>query len=143
MRRNDIFIDTWGWLTLADSDEPRHREIASFYQKAAAQRLPVYTSDYVLSELITLLFRRISFARASSFMQGLLDSAALRQINIETVTSNRFATTWEMRKRFQDKPRISFTDFTSMVIMDELGIQQVLTEDEHFMHVGKGFIRVP
>jgi predicted nucleic acid-binding protein len=30
-----------------------------------------------------------------------------------------------------------------MVIMDELGIQQVLTEDEHFAHVGKGFIRVP
>jgi predicted nucleic acid-binding protein len=30
-----------------------------------------------------------------------------------------------------------------MVIMRELGINQVLTEDEHFMHVGLGFIRVP
>ncbi len=142
MRRSDIFIDTWAWLTMADRDDPRHTEVARFYQRAATRRLPVYTSDYVLSELITLLFRRISFAKASNFIEGLLTSAERGQIRVERVTSKRFATTWEWRKRFQDKPRISFTDLSSMVIMDELGIQQVLTEDEHFMHVGRDFVRV-
>lgn len=30
-----------------------------------------------------------------------------------------------------------------MVIMKELDISQVLTQDEHFIHVGMGFTRVP
>lgn len=64
-------------------------------------------------------------------------------IQLERVDSDRFMSAWNLRRRYHDKPNISFTDLTSMVIMDELRIQQVLTEDEHFAHVGKGFIRVP
>jgi hypothetical protein len=30
-----------------------------------------------------------------------------------------------------------------MVIMDERGIAQVLTEDDHFIQVGMGFSQVP
>ena len=43
-------------------------------------------------------------------------------------------TAWELKKRFNDKPRISFADLTSMAIMAELGIQQVLTEDARAMY---------
>ena len=32
---------------------------------------------------------------------------------------------------------------TSMVIMEERGIRQIITEDEHFHHVGMGFQKVP
>ncbi len=38
---------------------------------------------------------------------------------------------------------ISFTDLTSMSIMTELDIREVLTGDEHFLHVGMGFQRIP
>jgi 3-oxoacyl-(acyl-carrier-protein) synthase len=62
---------------------------------------------------------------------------------IERITSDRFANAWTLRQRFQDKPAISFTDLTSMVVMQELGINDVLTEDEHFPQVGMGFRRVP
>ncbi len=41
--------------------------------------------------------------------------------------------------RFDDKPRISFTDLTSMVVMKELGVKDIVTGDEHFEHVGMGF----
>ena len=30
-----------------------------------------------------------------------------------------------------------------MVIMEERGISQVLTEDAHFIQVGMGFIKIP
>ena len=63
--------------------------------------------------------------------------------HLERVTPDRFSAAWELRKRFQDKPTVPFTDLTSMAIMDERGIHQVLTEDEHFIQVGMGFSRVP
>ena len=56
---------------------------------------------------------------------------------VERVTSDRFGAAWELRKRFQDKPRISFTDLTSMVIMQERGIPLVVTEDEDFFQIIK------
>ena len=38
---------------------------------------------------------------------------------------------------------ISFTDLTSMVIMQERGIKRILTEDDHFLHIGMGLQKVP
>ncbi|MCL5995064.1 MAG: hypothetical protein M1546_03285 [Chloroflexi bacterium] len=48
-----------------------------------------------------------------------------------------------LRLKFSDKPDISFTDLTSMVVMTELGITQIMTADAHFTHVGMGFQCVP
>lgn len=143
MRRRGIFIDTWGWLTLGDSGEPRHKETRRLYEQMEESRLPIFTSDYVLSELVTLLFRRVQFAPGVSFVEGILTSAEEGDIQVELVNPRRFSSAWGLRKRFRDKTDISFTDLTSMVIMQDLGIQQVLTEDAHFTHVGMGFTRVP
>ncbi|MCV3214470.1 hypothetical protein OGM63_13265 [Plectonema radiosum NIES-515] len=45
--------------------------------------------------------------------------------------------------KFLDKPLISFTDLTSMVVMQECKITTILTKDAHFTHVGMGFELVP
>ncbi len=84
-----------------------------------------------------MLFRR------EVFEEGILGAAVLGQLQIERVTPDRFSAAWKLRKRFQDKPAISFTDLTSMAIMDERSIHQVPTENEHFIQVGMGFSRIP
>jgi len=56
---------------------------------------------------------------------------------------SRFEEAKVLRLRFDDKPRISFTDLTSMVVMREIGVTDVITGDEHFEHVGMGFQRKP
>ncbi len=48
-----------------------------------------------------------------------------------------------MRLKYADKPLISFTDLSSMVVMKELEISLVLTGDDHFNQVGMEFIKVP
>jgi len=45
--------------------------------------------------------------------------------------------------KFKDKPRISFTDLTTMIAMAELGITDIITEDDHFTQVGMGFHKIP
>jgi predicted nucleic acid-binding protein len=139
MEREPVFVDTWGWMALGHRREPRHMEVKRVYRELCRSGIPLYTSDYVLDELITLLFRREVFEEAVRFVEGILAAAVLGQLRIERVTADRFSAAWELRKRFDDKPTISFTDLTSMAIMHERGIHQVLTDDDHFVQVGMGF----
>ncbi|MBM3335460.1 hypothetical protein FJY63_12440 [Candidatus Sumerlaeota bacterium] len=46
-------------------------------------------------------------------------------------------------RRFEDKPKISFGDPTSMVVMRELGVRDIVTGDQHFAQVSVGFRLVP
>lgn len=134
-----VFIDTWGWLALGHRRDALQQEVKAFYQALQKEGSLCYTTDYILDETITLLFRREVFEEAIRFMEGIFQSAEESRLIIERVTSERFSSAWKLRKQFQDKPKISFTDLTSMVIMEEKGIKRVLTEDEHFLQVGMGF----
>ena len=138
-----IFVDSWGWLALGHRRDAHHDDVKQLYEELRSDNILIYTSDYVLDETITLLFRREIFQEAKQFAENILASAARGSIQVERITSERFLKAWELRTRFQDKPLISFTDLTSMVIMEEQNIQHVLTEDEHFIHVGMDFLKVP
>ena len=76
-------------------------------------------------------------------MEGILQAVEEGHLTVERVTSERFAVAWELRKRFQDKPKISFTDLTSMAVMAKRKIGRIMTEDEHFLQVEMGFQKVP
>jgi predicted nucleic acid-binding protein len=136
-------MDTWGWLALGHRRDSRHQEIKALYQQLREEGALLYTTDYVLDEVMTLIFRRGSFAEAVSFMEGIFQASQEGRLFIERVTSERFTAAWELRKRFQDKPKISFTDLTSMVVMRDRNIKKVLTDDDHFTHVGMDLQKVP
>lgn len=70
-----IFVDTWGWIALGHRRDSRHQKVKNFYRDAHKEGLRVYTSDYVLDEVATLIFRRESFEEAGRFMGGILASA--------------------------------------------------------------------
>jgi uncharacterized protein len=138
-----VFVDTWGWVALGHRRDVRHQEITDCYQKLRSNGVTINTSDYVLDEVITLLFRREVFQEAQRFLEGIFASADRQILTVERITSQRFAAAWRLRQTFADKPLISFTDLTTMALMKELGITQILTEDDHFTHVGMGFQQVP
>lgn len=66
-----LFIDTWGWLTLRDRRESRHQEAVTYYRDFRLQHGIAYTSDYVLDETITLLFRRLPFTTARDSLENI------------------------------------------------------------------------
>jgi predicted nucleic acid-binding protein len=133
-------VDTWGWLVLADRGEPQHSQVTSFYAERTRRTGLVLTSDYVLDELFTILFSRLPFEAATRFADGVLRSPF---ITIERITPERFQKAWDLRRKFPDKPRISFTDFTTIAAMNELGISDVLTADKHFAQAGMNFRLLP
>ena len=138
-----LFIDTWGWLTLHDKSERYHQEATQAYQRVIAQKGQIYTTDYILDETFTFFFRRLPAPKADQSMKALLSAFLSDNFYLIRITEERFAQTQVLRSKFLDKPLISFTDLTSMVVMQECSITTILTEDAHFTHVGMGFQLVP
>lgn len=138
-----IFIDTWGWLAHGYRRDTHHAEVKQLLTDCRSQASPIHTSDYVLDETITLLFRREPYEEAARFVDGILADSTRGVLLIQRVTPERFQAALELRKRFYDKPDISFTDLTTMVMLRELGISAIVTGDKHFLQVGMGFERVP
>jgi predicted nucleic acid-binding protein len=137
------FVDTWGWLVLANDHDPAFEAVSMLRSEAPARAGAWVTTDYVLDETLTRLFAAAPFAKARRFAEAIFEAAELGLVEIERVTPERFQSAWQMRLRYRDKPRISFTDLTSFVVMKEMGIATVITGDAHFEHAGLGFRRIP
>jgi predicted nucleic acid-binding protein len=141
--RPALFVDTWGWVALESQREPRQVEVEALNQNFRQGGGIAYTTDSLLDETITMIFKRTPVVIAQEFLKEMEEAMAQGHIQLERITPERFERAKQLRLQYKDKPRISFTDFTSMVVMSELGITEVLTEDDHFIQVGMGFHKVP
>jgi len=128
-----VFIDTWAWLALANRRDTNHEFAKAYYAKLTTSGCKLVTSDYVLDELITALFRNVVYTSAVQFIESLLAAITTNRVLLERVTEPRFISAWSLRRKYKDKPDISFTDFTSMAI------SKVFTGDAHFEEVHLGF----
>jgi predicted nucleic acid-binding protein len=138
-----VFVDTWAWLALALRNDQHHEMAKKRHTEFVATGSKYVTTDYVLAELITQLHRNLPFEQADRFAAAVLTAIELQQYRLERVTPPRFDAAWQMRRRYSDKPAISFVDFTSFVVMRELGISLAFTGDVHFVQVNLGFQLVP
>ena len=138
-----IFVDTWAWLAIAYAKDPYHAAASRQHKMFRRQKRHYVTTDYVLTELISALFGAVPFGMAKQFMTNLFQSIDSGRHRLELVTPDRFRRAYNLRLRYHDKPDISFVDFTSMVVMQDLGINEIFTGDAHFKHVNLGFRLVP
>jgi len=138
-----IFVDTWAWLALSNRKDAHHEFAKKEYEEIKEEGYRIVTSDYVLDEVITALFRNVAFANAVQFVEYLFATIKGNQIKVERITEARYKAAWSLRKKYQDKPDISFTDLTSFVLMQELVINRVFTGDAHFEEINLGFEILP
>ncbi len=138
-----LFIDTWGWIALADDHDPNHLKVFDVRRRYSEQGRLWVTSDYVLDEMITRLYARGPVAQAERFCDAVFEEQRLGLLAVEPITPERFQSAYQLRLRYRDKPRISFTDLTSFTVMRELGIRHALTADQHFLQAHLGFQILP
>ena len=138
-----VFIDTWAWLALANRKDAYHESAMKGYAEIKAEGCRLVTSDYVLDETITALFRSVIYRSAVKFIESLLAMIESGKLSLKVITEPRFKAAWSLRKKYQDKPGISFTDLASFVLMQELGISKVFTGDAHFEEVNLRFEILP
>jgi predicted nucleic acid-binding protein len=137
------FIDTWAWLVLSNERDPAFSAVSTLRADAAGRAGAWVTTDYVLDETFTRLFAAAPFVKARRFAEAIFRASGSGLVEIERITPERFQAAWELRLRYRDKPRISFTDLTSFVVMKEAGLTSVISGDAHFEHAGFGFRRIP
>jgi predicted nucleic acid-binding protein len=138
-----ILVDTWAWVALAVKRDQYHAIAKAQHQKLRKANRKYVTTDYILSEVISRLYRTGPVPAAQSYIKALLAKGDAGDYLLLHVSSDQFRRAWEMRQKYDDKPDISFVDFTSMVVMQDLGISDVFTGDAHFKHVNLGFRLYP
>ena len=138
-----VFVDTWGWLTLNDAGERKHQQVVDCYRTLITANTKIYTTTFVLDETFTLFFKRLNASQAKGSMLKLSGAFTSDRFHLIQIDDQRFTQAQSLRLKYLDKPQISFTDLTSMVVMQEFAIEQILTEDAHFTHVGLGFECLP
>ena len=127
-----LFVDTGGWMSLADESDPLHRDCVTARDKWLEQGGIFVTSDYVMDETLTLIRMRIGIDAAERWWEQVGESPRVRWEWINTERAEK-ARAWFFKWR--DKS-FSFTDCTSFSLMRELNIKKVLTGDRHFREAG-------
>ena len=130
-----VFVDTGAWFAYFVRRDPDHAAATEWMR---GNREALVTTDYVLDELLTLLKLRESYRVATAAGEALLQhNVAI----VERITETDFRTAWQVFRRYRDKAW-SFTDCTSKVVMERLGITRAFAFDTDFEQFGT-IVRVP
>jgi predicted nucleic acid-binding protein len=129
------FVDTGAWFAYFVRRDPDHQAARAWIRQ---NRQPLVTTDYIFDELLTLLKLRENYRVAAAAGEAIWQQRAAR---IEYVTVEDITRTWEVFRQYDDKDW-SFTDCTSKVIIERLGITHAFAFDGHFEQFGT-VIRVP
>ena len=134
-----ILVDTGAWFAVAVAEDPDHAAAMAFLD---GNRDALVTTDLVAVETMNLLRFRHRGAAGHALANRVGDdlwggrAASLVRVQPEDIRAARVAF-----RRFDDKVW-SFTDCTSFVVMERLGIQVAFAFDRNFEQY-PGLRRVP
>lgn len=124
-----IFVDTGAWFAAMCSRVKEHA-VARAWMQSKTDIL--VTTDYVINETLTLMKSRHEYSQALEFGRNAFSG---RLANIEYISQEDVDKAWQAFQRYSDKGW-SFTDCTSKVVMERLGIKTAFAFDQHFRQFG-------
>lgn len=125
---NAVFADTFFYLALLDAAEPDHK------RALAESRIPrrIVTTEFVLLELGNACARAKDHADFLALVMGMRASTRVKIIPLSSELFNRGLE----RMRDRSDKDWSLTDCVSFVAMEDEGIHEALTGDQHFEQAG-------
>ncbi|HVG19787.1 MAG TPA: PIN domain-containing protein [Blastocatellia bacterium] len=133
-----MLVDTSGWACIADRRERHHAEASQIFRNALRQRTKIITTNYILSELVSLLTspKRLDRPMIVSFIEAIKTAPNVELIHIDIPLDEA---AWQLIITRQDK-EWSLVDCASFAVMQRRKITDALTTDHHFEQAG--FIRL-
>jgi predicted nucleic acid-binding protein len=131
-----VFVDTSAWDAIEDNDDSYHASALAAKSELVRQRLRWCTTNFVLDECYTLLLSNVGYTHTLEFKRT-IDLLCTGGILVVIHISEQIeSAAWNVFERFNRDKTWSFTDCTSKVVMESLGIMKVFTYDHHFEQMG-------
>ena len=127
---NSLFVDTSGWASLFVATQTYSPQAEQYFRLSVKNQHRIYTTNYVITELVALLNSplRVSRSRIFEIIDAIKTATYIEVIHIDNRTD---ILAWTLCKSRLDKAW-SLVDCSSFVVMQQLGIQEALTTDQHF-----------
>ena len=125
-----VFIDAGVFIALRNADDENHERSVELMKRALKGEFGLlYTSDYIFDECVTTaLVRTKRHDLAVDVGEYVLKSPRITKFSI---TKDDFNEAWVKFQKLKDRP-ISFTDCTTLVLMDKHNIRQIMSFDTGF-----------
>lgn len=138
MPSREVFVDTSGWASLVDKNQPQHEAATRHYHSLRQQGKKAVTTNYVITELVALLHSplRLPRTRIIAIVDGIRTSPYVELLHVDASLDEG---SWQLLKTRPDKDW-SLVDCASFVVMQQRGIGEALTTDHHFGQAG--FLRL-
>jgi len=126
-----LFVDTGAFLAKEVAADQHHDAAQAYWQRIAADRPRLYSSEHILDETATLLARRTSYAWAAQWGRDVMEAG------LEWLPAERqdLLDAFGLMRKFADQA-VSFTDCLSFILMKKAGLRDVFGFDGHFTAAG-------
>lgn len=130
----EVLAGSAGLAQLIDPSEPLHQQAKAVAQAVRASGGRLVLSNYVLTELVSLLHSPLHMPRHQivAVVNALLESATVIYLHIDRATHDR---AWDLLQHRLDKSW-SLVDCASFVIMADRGMTDAFTTHHHFEQAG-------
>jgi uncharacterized protein len=127
-----VFTDTYYWIAVLNTNGEDYKQVIQFGQ--ANPNLKMVTTEPVVDEVLNFFSSKGAFfrGRAFSLSERIASDRTIQLISHDADIRQAALALYCDRL---DKG-YSFTDCYSMIVMQELGIIEVLTHDKHFTQEG-------
>lgn len=129
---NKCFVDTVCWIGLLNQDDEIHELADREYRRLMKSGVHFVTTTSVINEIANSLSAPTFRKAVVGFYHRLQESS---RIEIVFVNQHLWSAGWQL---YEDRPDKSWslTDCISIVVMQERGLSDVLTNDKHFKQAG-------
>lgn len=124
-----IFVDTGAWFAMTVPSDQDHDAVERCFAQISE---PLFTTDYIIDETLTLLRARGYGHRALLLGEAFFNGSLA---DVHHLDESEIKAAWEVFRQYDDK-EWSFTDCASKVAIEEFRITQAISLDHHFRQFG-------
>ena len=128
IRESSVFVDTSAFYALLDRRDRSNSQAQRQFTILTDERRPLVTSNLIVAETYVLARFALGHGIAVRWLESL-------DINLVFQTNTDHEQVRTVLAQYEDKD-FSYTDVTSFVVMERLGVPTAFTFDAHFRQYG-------
>jgi predicted nucleic acid-binding protein len=131
-KMHEVFLDTSFAIALSATTDQNHAKAVNLAEQIELQNLYLVTTQAILLEIGNALSKQRYRTAAIQLLESLESDP---NVEIVSLTNELYCAAFELFRNRQDK-EWGLVDCISFVVMQNRGITEVLTADEHFNQAG-------